>query len=111
MTEQSVIASAIDTLPIDTSVGLINQVTAAAVSADGETLVVRTYTQLLFFQLEASGGIRAIGLPCQVGLRQPQGEAVDFLDSHWVVLTSETALGQTGGVARAACIDVPPQGS
>jgi len=110
MTEQSVIASPIDTLPIDTSVGLINQVTGAAVSADGERLVVRTYTQLWFYRFEASGRIHAIGLPCQVGLRQPQGEAVDFLDGNWVVLTSETALGRAGGVARAACLDAPPKG-
>ncbi len=110
LTERSVVASAIDTLPIATPVGLINQVTAAAVSNDGGILVVRTYTQLLFFRLEASGRIQAIGSPCQVGLRQPQGEGVDFLDSNWVVLTSETALGQPGGVARAACPYAPAKG-
>jgi len=111
LTERSIVARAIDTLPIDTSVGLINQVTGAAVSTDGGSLVVRTYTQLLFFRLDAGGRIQAIGMPCQVGLRQPQGEGVDFLGSDWVVLTSETALGQRGGLARAACLDTRPKES
>ncbi len=110
MTEQSVVASAIDTLPIDSSVGLMNQDTGAAGSADGERLVIHTYAHLLFFRLDANGCSAAIGLPCQIGPRQRQGEAVDFLDSNWLVLTSETALGQAGGLARAACLDSPPDG-
>ncbi len=94
-------ATLVDTLPIDLSAGLINQVTAAALSPSGSLLAVRTYTQILF--LDPTRGFTLAAPPCQIGLRQPQGEALDFLDERSIVLTSEAALGREGGLARVEC--------
>jgi len=100
-------ATLVDTLPIRPARRFGNLVTAAAVSPSGGFLVVRTYTELYFFRRDAEDGWTAIGSPCWIGLRQPQGEAVDFLNETSVVLASEAAMGRRGGLARAVCpIDV-----
>ena len=101
--ERSVRLNAADTLPIFPARHLGNLVTAAAVSPSGERLVVRTYTNLYFFDLDGDGAWHHSGEPCGIGLRQPQGEAVDFIDEGSVVLTSESALGRRAGLARAVC--------
>lgn len=95
------VATVLDTLPIDASRGIFSQVTAAAISPSGALLAVRTYTQLHFFEIEE--GLATAGPPCNIGLRQPQGEAVDFLGEETLVLTSETALGREGGISRVKC--------
>jgi hypothetical protein len=78
-------------------------VTGAAVSTDGSTLAVRTYTELYFFDLTGQPGTpRRIG-SCWLGLKEPQGEAVDFLDDSTLVFTSEAARGRRGGISRVRC--------
>jgi len=101
--ERSVRLNAVDTLPIYPSRQPGDLVTAAAVSPSGLRLVVRTYLNLYFFELDGDGSWRLDGRPCGVGLRQPQGEAVDFIDEVSVVLTSESALGIRAGLARVVC--------
>ena len=101
--KESARATLVDTLPIRPARRFGNLVTAAAVSPSGRLLVVRTYTELHFFSLEDDGRWLRKGQPCWIGLRQPQGEAVDFVDEASVVLTSESAMGRKGGRARAAC--------
>ncbi|KPK07051.1 MAG: hypothetical protein AMS20_03460, partial [Gemmatimonas sp. SG8_28] len=74
-----------------------------AVSTDGSTLAVRTYTELYFFDLtDQPGTPRRIG-SCWLGLKEPQGEAVDFLDDSTLVFTSEAARGRRGGISRVRC--------
>jgi len=102
-TKDSVRITAIDTLPIFPARRFGNLVTAAAVSPSGRRLVVRTYTQLYFFERQVGDHWQLASRPCWIGLRQPQGEAVDFLDEESVVLTTESALGKKAGLARAAC--------
>jgi hypothetical protein len=106
--QQVTIATIVDTLPIDARAGIMNQVTAAAMSPSGHLLAVRTYTQLFF--LTTASSFTLASPACNIGLRQPQGEAVDFLDATSVVLTSESALGRDGGVARARCQTNTPGG-
>jgi hypothetical protein len=79
-------------------------VTGAAFSAVG-TLVVRTYTELRFFQLEATRGGRVLhpSRSCWLGLQEPQGEAVDFLDDNRLVLTSEASQTHAGTISVASC--------
>jgi hypothetical protein len=91
------------TLPIAPQRNLGRLVTGAAVSPDGRTLAVRTYTEVFFLSVAAEpAGIR-LRTSCWLGLREPQGEAVDFLDDSTLVLTSESALGRVGGIARVRC--------
>ena len=101
--EPLVNAELVDTLPIKPARRFGNLVTAAAVSPSGRLLVVRTYTELHFFRAGANGKWIAFGSPCWIGLRQPQGEAVDFLDETSLVLASESAMGRKSGLARAIC--------
>jgi hypothetical protein len=78
-------------------------VTGSAISADGSTLAVRTYTELYFFRLtDGPERIELIG-SCWLGLKEPQGEAVDFLDDSTLVFTSEAARGRRGGISRVRC--------
>lgn len=93
----------VDTLPIYPARRLGSLVTAAAVSPNGSRLAVRTYTELYFFESYADGRWRLSGKPCWIGLRQPQGEAVDFIDETSMVLTSESAFGRKAGLARVVC--------
>lgn len=77
-------------------------VTGAAASPDGRMLVVRTYTELFFFALGEPDRLPLLG-SCWLGIVEPQGEAVDFLDDRTLVLTSESARGRVGGIAKAQC--------
>jgi len=96
------------TLPIVPQRRLGRLVTGAAVSPDGRTLAVRTYTEVYFLGIDREGHSVHIRTSCWLGLREPQGEAVDFLDDSTLVLTSEAALGRAGGVARLRCrMDLP----
>ena len=82
-------------------------VTGAAISADGSTLAVRTYTELYFFLLaEEPASAQLVGV-CWLGLKEPQGEAVDFLDDSTLVFTSEAARGRRGGISRVQCPGYP----
>jgi hypothetical protein len=95
-------------LPIDPRRALGRLVTGAAASPDGRTLVVRTYTELFFFALGEPDGVALLST-CWLGLVEPQGEAVDFLDDRTLVLTSESALGRAGGISRVQCATAGPK--
>ncbi len=90
-------------LGIEPNPTLGREVTGAALSEDGRLLVVRTYTELYFYRRDADGGLHRLGRPCWIGPREPQGEAVGFLDEYTLVLTSESAFGRVGGIARVRC--------
>jgi hypothetical protein len=53
--------------------------------------VVRTYTELYFFEVDSTWTLAAA--PCRIGLIEPQGEGVAFLDGGALLLTSERARG------------------
>ena len=82
-------------------------VTGAAVSPDGMTLAVRTYTEVFFFGLvnDGTGTIqwRDMGRPCFLGEAEPQGEAIDYLDAETLILTSERSRGRPGVIHRLRC--------
>ena len=94
--------------------GLGRWVTAAAVSPDGKTLAVRTYSEIFFYAAETrpstalaahSQGRRWRNLqrPCFLGEVEPQGEAIDYLDDTTLILTSETSRGRQGVLHRVQC--------
>ena len=82
-------------------------VTGAAVSPDGMTLAVRTYTEVFFYGAVQDGREpvrwRDLGRPCFLGDAEPQGEAIDYLDDRTLLLTSETARGRPGTIHRLQC--------
>jgi hypothetical protein len=81
-------------------------VTGAAVSPDGMTLAVRTYYEVFFFGLVNEGGRsrwRDLQRPCALGDAEPQGEAIDYLDSDTLLLTSERSRGRPGTIHRLQC--------
>lgn len=77
-------------------------VTGAAISPTGNRLVVRTYTEIDLYRRTPDGIVRD-GYPCWLGLRERQGEAVDFWDEDLLVLTSEAGIGNRGSVALVRC--------
>jgi hypothetical protein len=103
LTRDSARAVLADTLPMIPQGTLGRFVTGAAFSPSGERLVVRTYTELYFFRYSRTGRLVPEGPPCWLGAVEPQGEAVDFLDEHSLVLTSESITGQIGPVLRVRC--------
>ena len=88
-------------LDFDPAPALGQLVTGAAISPDGKTLVARTYTQIFFYQI-VGDGLRRTGA-CWLGHREPQGEAVDFLDDEFLVLTSESAGGSLAPISIVSC--------
>jgi hypothetical protein len=86
--------------------GLGRWVTAAAMSPDGTTLAVRTYSEIFFYALErtAQGDRwRDLRKPCFLGEVEPQGEAMDYLNDTTLIIGSETALGRRGVLHRVQC--------
>jgi len=90
-----------DTLPITPQMMAGRWVTGAAAAPDGAHVIVRTYTELYRFRL--GGRWTLTGPPCRLGLFEPQGEGVDFLDADRMILTSERARGTPGGVTIVRC--------
>lgn len=87
-------------------VSLPGMVTGAAATSDGSRVAIRSYETLEFFRpddeglLVPEGGGRVNLRP----LREPQGEAVTFLDPESLVLTTEAGPGlQVGGMRRLHC--------
>jgi hypothetical protein len=78
-------------------------VTGAAISANDEILVVRTYTQLYFFRVGTFPDEVTLAATCWLGAYEPQGEAVDFLDDSTLVMTSESARGRPALLSRVRC--------
>lgn len=99
----TVTALPVGTLSIASRRRLGQVVTGAAISASGARFVVRTYTQLFFYRRQADGAFTLDGDPCWIGLREPQGEGVDFLDEETLVLTSEAARGRPGTISTVRC--------
>jgi hypothetical protein len=86
--------------------GLGRWVTAAAMSPDGKTLAVRTYSEIFFYALEdgpQGHRWRDLKRPCFLGEVEPQGEAMDYLDAQTLLLGSETSQGRQGVLHRVQC--------
>jgi hypothetical protein len=86
--------------------GLGRWVTSAALSPDGKTLAVRTYSEIFFYALEAGpkgDHWRDLHKPCFLGSVEPQGEAMDYLDNKTLVIGSETSQGRQGVLHRVQC--------
>ena len=86
--------------------GLGRWVTAAAMSPDGMTLAVRTYSEIFFYALENTpqgDRWRDLHRPCFLGDLEPQGEAMDYLDDKTLVIGSETSEGRQGVMHRVQC--------
>lgn len=77
-------------------------VTGAAVSHDGARVAVRTYTELYIFTV-APGHFAPTPTICVLGPLESQGEAVDFLNSTDLVLTSEAGQQQQGTIHIVRC--------
>lgn len=90
-----------DTLPIEPQMVVGRWVTDAAAAPDGVHAVVRTYTEV--FRFRVGPRWTPAGPACRMGLVEPQGEGVDFLDAGRLLLTSERARGTAGGVFLLRC--------
>jgi hypothetical protein len=79
------------------------QVTAAAATSDGATVAIRTYSGLRFYEPDGDT-LRPLGLTADfMGPAQPQGEGVDFLDPHRLVLTGEAGGRRPATLAIVRC--------
>jgi hypothetical protein len=97
-------ARLVGTLPIPVDPSSSRLVTDAALAPDGVRVVVRTYRDLFFFQLAADRLLPAEpARACNVLGLEMQGEGVDWLDSHTLVLTSEKALAAAASVSLVEC--------
>ena len=99
-----VTADSLGPLPIDTDMKSFRLVTDAALAPDGVRVAVRTYREIFFLRL-ANGRLVPDDPPraCDTFGLQIQGEGVDWLDQHTLVLTSENAFIQGGSVAVITC--------
>lgn len=93
------LASLEATLPIDVR-GDAHRVTGAALSPDGRRLAVRTLSEIYLFDVD--DWTRAPRV-CPLGDREPQGEAVDFVDDETLILTSESRGGGRAPILRVRC--------
>jgi len=106
MSQEILTASPQGNTGISPDQGLGRWVTAAAMSPDGMTLAVRTYSEIFFFALETTpqgNRWRDLHKPCFLGEIEPQGEAIDFLDEKTLIIGSETAQGRQGVLHRVQC--------
>jgi hypothetical protein len=99
--EQAYELAAPDTLPIRPQMLAGRWVTDAAVDSAGRRAVVRTYTELYFFDIGPEWTLA--GPPCRMGLIEPQGEGVAFLNDGSVLLSSERARGVPGVYTVVRC--------
>jgi hypothetical protein len=74
-------------------------ITGAAVSPDGRTLAFRNHHAVFLTPL--SDPLSAPTL-CEIGLHQPQGEGIDYLDGERLLLTSEEEGGRAP-IVRLRC--------
>jgi hypothetical protein len=100
----TVVAEALGSIPIVPEMASLRLVTDAALAPDGVRVAVRTYREIFFLRLngrrlEPDDPPRA----CDTFGLQLQGEGVDWLDQHTLVLTSEKAFIQAGSVAVVRC--------
>ena len=94
-------------VPVQDDHGVVPLVTAAAVSPDGRTLAVRTYQEVFFYRRPRNGSAatmwQRVGPACFLGAAEPQGEAIDYLDTDTLLLTSESSRGRGGSMHRLRC--------
>jgi hypothetical protein len=83
------------------------QATGAAVAPSGRWLAVRTYREV-YFLARSEKGWALDGNRCYLWGREPQGEAVDFLDEQTLVLTSEAVGDREGTILRVRCEGATP---
>jgi hypothetical protein len=103
-TAGTVTAESLGATPIVPERASFRLVTDAALAPDGVRVAVRTYREIFFLRL--IGGRLVPGDPpraCDTFGLQLQGEGVDWLDQHTLVLTSEKAFIQSGTVAVITC--------
>lgn len=79
------------------------QVTAASITPDFATVVVRGYAGIRFFQPDGDT-LLPLGTPATVAIPgMPQSEAIDFLDDGRLVLTGERSGGFPASMAVLRC--------
>lgn len=100
----SVTIRPVDTLAITAPLAFGRWVTGAAIAPSGTLAVVRTYTDLYFYAVEGRRWTREPAR-CHLGLAEPQGEGVDFLDerTRTLVLTSERGFAAEGVITTVRC--------
>lgn len=91
------------TLPIAPARMIGRWVTGGAIEPTSGRLVLRTYTELYFFDPATDGTWTSSGPACWLGVIEPQGEGVDFLDDDTLVLTSEATPAADGTIYRVRC--------
>ncbi len=98
-------AERVDSLPITAALGMGRAVTGMAVSADGTTIMVKTYRDLFPFVLEEGRRFRTAATPtaCDILGKEPQGEAVGWLPDGRVIMLSERGLLTEGTVFVGRC--------
>ena len=102
-TGDTITAAVLEDVVVETGGALPMLITGAAFSPSGSVLVARSYVAFYFFDRDETGKLRARGRECVIGYREPQGEAVDFLDESTLVITSEALLGRPGTIHRVRC--------
>jgi hypothetical protein len=100
-----VTAELLQKLPIQPDHSAGRWVTDAARSPDGKRVVIRTYTELYFFDIEPDGHLRVPQPPlvCSIGGLEPQGEGIDWVDAQRMLLTSENAMLSAGPLHLVEC--------
>lgn len=101
---QPVTATLLDTLPIIPNQGTGRVVTGMAMSPDGRRVQVRTYRELFLFERRSDGRlVPAEWTSCDILGKEPQGEAVGWLDGWRTILLSERGLFAAGTVVVVEC--------
>ena len=92
-------------LPIQPDHAAGRWVTDAARSPDGKRVVVRTYTELYFFDFQPDGhlAVPKVAVVCLIGGLEPQGEGIDWVDGKRMILTSESAMLAAGPLHLVEC--------
>lgn len=88
----------VGTLPLDVA-ATRDRVTGAAVSRDGTRLALRSHRAVYLFPLSEPLDAPVV---CEIGMLQPQGEAIDYIQADMLILTSE-ATGGRSPVLRLRC--------
>ena len=91
-------AQLVGPLPTSTT-GEGDWITGAAVSPDGRTLAIRNHHAVYLTQLTDPLGAPIL---CEIGLHQPQGEGIDYIDDRRLLLTSEEEGGRAP-IVRLRC--------
>ena len=101
---RTAVADSLGVIPIVPETASFRLVTDAALAPDGLRVAVRTYREIFFLRLR-NGHLQPDDPPraCDTFGIQLQGEGVDWLDRHTLVLTSESAFIQRGSVAVISC--------